>query len=330
MPPAEAGSQEEFVSYPRLRRLATVVSTALLGAMLLGTGTAVANPPGWQFLDPTLLPDTVTPGADAGYSFTIHNGGKSNISQVYLLNDSTDTIDWLQTDRSTAVCTTTPSLNCSFGAMPAGGADIHVLVVYKTPAVAGSYSTTFYLNGTGFSIKDGGTSHGDSLPLTFHTTLSSNANFGGGYQVHGGSFGSNQSVGRSNIQGSTVQSNLNLVPVTIQDGFTSFPGSGADPCGSLNCVGDWTVVRVGSGSEGPIKVSLLIYGKSIKGNFSLSNFALWHDGSTPNPITLSCTDASAIPNGGTAECVTATMQGTNVLLTAWLKHNGTGRGVLLG
>jgi len=229
-PALEAGPQEEFVS-SRLRRLATVVSTALLGAMLLGTGTAVASTPGWAFINIVRLSPVVSPGADAGYSFTITNQGKSNIAQTFLLNDSTQPIDYFSSSR--AGCVTTPTLKCTYGALNPGQT-IDVTISYKTPSTSGNYTTTFYLNGTGNTASDGGTSHGDSLLNPMTVNLNANANFGGAFNVGGGTVKNDQNVGRGNIQGSSVSETQTLTPETIQDGITTFPGTGTDPCATYS------------------------------------------------------------------------------------------------
>ena len=72
------------MSSQRFRRLTAIISGALLGLALIGPAPTVAAQAGWEFINKELLPSMVTPGAAAGYRFTIHNGGSSNISQLYL------------------------------------------------------------------------------------------------------------------------------------------------------------------------------------------------------------------------------------------------------
>jgi hypothetical protein len=309
------------------RRLATVATTALLGTMLLGAGTATAAQAGWEFINNATLPSAVTPGADAGYSFTIHNNGKSNISQLYLTTSVDAAPSYLATSRGTAVCQTSPTLFCSFGALNSGGA-IDVTVAYTTPTTGNSYSATFQINSTGVSFQDAHHSHGDTLTDPFSTTLSSDADFAGGFQIADGTtYTDNTALGKKNIQSSAATSKTLAVPVTIQDNLPGFPGTGTDPCTTLHCIGDWTSVRVGNGSQGPVKVTLVLYGKSVPNQATVNNIGLWHEGSTPNPITLRCSDASSIPNGGANECVTVTLVGGNYQIVAWLLHNGGGRGI---
>jgi hypothetical protein len=305
-----------------MRRLATIASAALLATLLLGTGAVTAATPGWDFQNETALPSKVTPGADAGYSFSIVNTGKSNISQLFLTTSVNAVPTYFHNSRNT-VCQLSPTLFCDFGALTAG-AQIDVVVAYATPATgAATYAPTFQVNGTGVSFTDQNHSHGDTLSTTITTTLNANGNFAGGFQIADGTtYTNNNSLSKKNDQGSSATSSQLLVPVTIEDGLTTFPGTGTDPCGTLRCIGDWTDLHVGNGSVGPVKVTLVLYGPSVPGQATVDNIGLWHDGSTPNPITLRCSDVSSIPNGGTAECVTVTKVGNNFQVVAWLLHNG--------
>jgi hypothetical protein len=305
----------------RMRRLATVATTALLGTMLLGVGTATASTPGWQFQLQTALPTAVTPGADAGYSFRIANIGKSNISQLYLTDSVNAAPSYLSTSRGTAVCQQSPTLFCAFGALNAGDF-IDVTIAYTTSTSGPSFAPTFQVNGTGVSFHDAQHSHGDTLSTTISTTLSSNPDFAGGFQIaNGTTYTTNPVLSRKNIQSSAATSSTLLVPVTIQDGLTAPPDGATDPCGTLNCIGDWTSLHVGSGTEGPIKVTLVLYGKRVPPGATVDNIGLWHEGSTSNPITLRCS-SSTLPTAGGAECVTVTLVGGNFQIVAWLLHNG--------
>jgi len=316
------------VSLSRYRRLASVTSAALLAMMLLGTGVTSAATPGWKFLAAASIPGTVAPGADAGFRFDIKNTGKSNIAQVYLLNDSTDTIDYLSTSRGTNVCVTSPSLKCSFGALNVGQT-IHVLIAYTTPSTAGTYNTHFYLNGTGNTGSDGGTSHGDSLPLDLSTIVSGNPNFAGGFQVNGVAVQTDPTLTTSNKQSTklTPPSTQLLGPVTVEDGIADFPGGFTNPCLTHACFGDWASLTARDSLDqlaGPIRVELNI--KGIASNTDPLSIGLWHDGT----IIMTRCSTSTLPTG-TGECVTVTKigNGANAIfqIVGWLNHNGTIRGL---
>ena len=68
----------------RATRLAAVASAAVVATMMFA-GVASAAPPNWT-MTVTKLPDTVSPGAPAGYQVVITNNGPSNISQLYLVS----------------------------------------------------------------------------------------------------------------------------------------------------------------------------------------------------------------------------------------------------
>src|SRR5712691_8306914 len=83
----------------RTRRLAAVVSAALLGLVLIGTsGVTAATPAGWSIVA-TPLPIKVAPGKLAGYQVDIGNTGPSNISQLFLVDDQTATPSYVQTNQ---------------------------------------------------------------------------------------------------------------------------------------------------------------------------------------------------------------------------------------
>jgi len=289
--------------------------------MLVGVGTATAATPLWAFQNQAALPAAVSPGADAGYSFRISNLGKSNISQLYLTTSVNASPSYFTNSRGT-VCQLTPTLVCAFGALNSG-AFIDVTVAYTTPTSGSSYAPTFQVNGTGVTFQDAHHSHGDTLSYTFNTTLSSNSNFAGGFQIADGTTYTNSTtLSKQNNQSSAATSKTLLVPVTIEDGLATFPGAGTDPCTTLRCLGSWTSLHVGNGSVGPVKVTLILYGKSVPNGATVTNIGLWHEGSPTNPITLRCSVATSIPNGGTSECVTVTQVGGNYHVVAWLLHNG--------
>jgi len=306
-------------------RLASIATAASLALMLLGTGTASASVAPFEFTNFASLPDTVTPGADAGYQFTIHNKATSNISQLFLTAPSNGTPTFFWNSRGT-ICQQSPSLSCSFGALNAGDT-INVVVAYSTAGASSPFSATFKLDSTGGAGTDPHKSHGDSVSQTLTTVLSADKNFVGAFELDPTTLTTNTDLGKKNSQASSVTPPSvgfgDYQPVTIQENVTP-PAD--DPCATANCLGDWSFVRVGSGTLGPVHLTILLYGPSVSGQATLDNIVLYHTGSVPNPISLRCSDPTSIPNGGAAECITVTMQGHNFLIDAWLTHNGGYRG----
>src|SRR5213082_338023 len=109
--------EELLVIGTRLGRAATVATAATFALMLLGVGTTLASPPGWAFITPQNLSVEVGPGRQAGWSFTITNGGSSNISKLYLTDSLSQAAVFVQDSRG--ACVAAPTLFCSFGALNA-------------------------------------------------------------------------------------------------------------------------------------------------------------------------------------------------------------------
>jgi hypothetical protein len=316
------------VSSIHLRRAVAVVTGAMLAAMLIGPATVSAAQAGWEFTNVALLPSAVSPGSSAGYSFTIHNGGSSNISHLYLTDSVNAAPTYFVNSRNT-VCQQSPTLFCSFGALNAGDS-IDVTVAYATPTSGSAFDVTFQLNSNGATFSDrGGNSHGDSLNSPKLTTaLSTDKDFAGQFSLDGTDVANDQALSKKNQQATTVTPPFSKIPVTVQDGLVTFPGTGADPCGTTSlphCIGDWARVNVGDGAVGPVKVTLMLYGPNVPNGATTETIKLWHEGSNPNPITTRC-DATTLPTAGGAECITVTKVGNNFKIIGWLNHNLTIRG----
>jgi hypothetical protein len=317
------------VSSIHLRRAVAVVTGAMLAAMLIGPATVTAAQPGWEFLNPKLLPDTVSPGASAGYSIRIHNGGTSNISQLYLTDSVNATPTYFFNSRGT-VCQLSPRLLCSFGALNAG-AFIDVTVAYATPTTGSSFDVTFQLNSNGATFSDrGNNSHGDTLNSGKLTTaLSGDKNFAGAFSLDLTDVSTNADLSKKNPQASTVTPPVSKIPVTVQDGLVTYGGTGVDPCGSsgvLQCIGDWARLTVSDGTIGPVKVTIMLYGPSVTNDANTGNIKLFHEGSDPNPIQTACGPLTLPATLTGPECITVTKVGNNFKIVGWLNHNGYVRG----
>lgn len=315
----------------RIRRLVSVASAAVLALMLLGPGTVSATVAPFEFTNFASLPSTVSPGADAGYQFTIHNKSTStNISQLFLNAKDSGVPTFVWNDRG-ITCQTSPYLSCAFGALNAG-AEIKVVVAYDTTGFSSPFSVTFNLDSVGGATKDPHQSHGDSVSKTLTTAINNGINFKGAFETTPEELSTvgidGVGLSKRNAQASSIlppsgSAFGNYQPVTVEENVAA-PTD--DPCATLNCIGDWSFVRVGDGTVGPVKVSILLYGPSVPGQATVDTIGLWHEGSSPNPIMLRCSDPSSIPSGGSNECVTVTKQGNNILIVAWLLHNGGYRG----
>jgi hypothetical protein len=296
--------------------------------MLIGPATVSAAQPGWEFQNVALLPDSVSPGSSAGYTFRIHNGGSSNISHLYLTDSVNAAPTYFVNSRNT-VCQQSPTLFCSFGALNSGDS-IDVTVAYATPGSGSTFAVTFQLNSNGSTFSDkGGNSHGDTLSSNqLSTALNAGKNFAGKFSLDTTDVATDPSLSRKNPQSSAVTPPFSKIPVTVEDGLVTYGGNGTDPCGTAglpHCIGDWARVRVADGTAGPIKVTLMLYGPSVPSGATTGNIKLFHDGSDPNPITTPCS-ASTLPTTGGAECITVTKVGGNFKIVGWLNHNNYIRG----
>ena len=312
------------MSSHRLRRLAAIISTALLGVALIVPSSVAAAQPGWT-MDVVTLPSAVSPGADAGYRLTIRNLGPSNISQLYLTDSVTSAPTYLAGDR-TALCNPTGVLYCAFGALNAG--DVIVLTVaYTTPATGSSFSPTFMLNTTGATFSDKGkNSHGDTLLVKVTTSLSGDQNFAGGFVLSSNVEIKNGGVTRTNLQSTSAAASGTNIPVTVQDGS----GVPASTCAAVaNSFGECSKVEVAEGGSlaGGIKIIITVYWKSVPKNLDPSLVVVTHtlaDGSTQEIRTSCGTDPENHLDPGCRDAVYDADK--NLVITIWTRSNGGFKG----
>ena len=316
----------------RLGRVATVVTSASLAVMLIGVGTTLASPPGWEFVNAENPSVQVRTGRLAGWSFTIHNGGSSNIAKLYLTDSLLTNAAFVQDERG--ACVASPVLYCDFGALTAGDS-IDVLVVHTAPTTAGNFPIKFQLNTSGATFSDSkGRSHGDTLNLEFDgktgnppvTVVRSGTEFDGGYVLAAGTeYSTGTTVTKQNPQSSSVLAPINLAAVTIED-TSSYPGTG-DPCATsgITCIGQWTKLSAPTTIGAPIRVGLLVQAKGIPGSVGPDDIVVWHeggDGIIGNEEGERCSSAS---DSASAPCVYVTKDG-NFHVVVWLLSNGGLRG----
>lgn len=305
----------------RLGRFAIVVTSASLMLTVAGLGTASAATPGWKNSNALPILESVGPGKDAAYTVTLLNEGPGNIATLYLKADKE--ASFVSDDR----CTMAPTLYCSFGAQNVG-ATIVLTVAFEVPNSAGTFTVNFSQSANGFSESDkGNKSRGDVNKFSASTAITTDGgDFDAGFNVGNDTFSTNQSVGRNNVQATKLQSGPSLVPITIEDGIASAPcDSDVVDCSKL--IGEWSKVTVGNGTDGPLMVTILIFGNAVTGNPDPSTMFLVHtqDDGTTNVISEACDyEAGVVTN---ADClVSATKVGRNYQIVAWLAHNGNLRG----
>lgn len=307
----------------RLGRFAAVLTSAFLMLAVVGLGTASAATPGWKNSNAVSILESVGPGKDAAYKVTLLNEGPGNIATLYLRADKEASFV------SDSRCTKAPTLYCSFGAQNVGQT-IVLTVAFAVPNSAGTFTVNFAQSANGFTESDrGNKSRGDINKFAGTTPITTGGgNFDAGYNVDNDTFATNQSVGRNNIQATKLESGPDLKAITIQDGIASATCTGSTACSRL--IGEWSKITVGDGTDGPFKVTLLIYGNAITGNPDPSALFLVHTDEAGNAtvITDQCTFDGSGNLTSTTDCLAGTpiKVGRNYQIAAWLMHNGSMRG----
>jgi hypothetical protein len=322
----------------RLGRIATLLSTAMVATMLVGVGSASAANPTWAVAFDR-LPNMVAPGSDAGWFVTVTNNGPSNINDLNISVTSEETgglpsyfVGMDLSSGGTESCSTaTGALVCNVGTLVDDGT-VTFVVAFPVPA---SDIGTFDLNiglraGTGDTETDGpGKSRGDKKTFTNSTPISSSPNFDGGFSVDDTTYQTNQSIGRRNVQASTVENVAGNVGVTIEDGITN--GVDCATAASRTCFAEWTALNVDDGAAfgSPFKVTLLISGSAVPGGTSADDIVVVHElengsveilGDEEGELCASDNDSAS------AECIFVTKVGNNLKIVAWLFGNGNLRG----
>jgi hypothetical protein len=315
------------VSSFRFRRVASIVSAAALASMLLGVGTAVANPPHWV-MDVQKLPPTVGANTNAGFFVTITNNGPSNIATLFLTSDATANPSYVGTP-SQGTCNAAASglLRCAFGTLTAHHSAT-VTVAYGVGSSA--FNITFAGSTTGNTPTDGGSSHGDFLYATPKITtvgVSNSQNFGGGFSLTTGLV-ANGALGGGNTQQTSVKPPKSAIIATVEDGLvdTTFSCTGQTECG--NRFGQWSRVNVDNGhnysTETPraFSVTLKLSGSIVPSGATTSTIDVIHVPDTGSPYTISTRCDSTTPIPGNVECITVTKSGNVFTIVVWLFSNG--------
>jgi len=314
--------------------LATVVTTAMLAVMLLSVGSAVAKTPaGWGLTAPGIV-DQISPGATQGYTVTVTNTGPSSISKLYLT-----TLDTSGGGAGTAIspvysslvgCDTGVDQGCSLGAFPVGQT-VTLTLAYTAAAGDAPFDVKFSINTTGYVLGTN-SSHGDSKSVTTSTTVNSSNDFAGGWTLGTDDITTTGTLGRGNVQNTTVSPPDVHIPVTVDDsGTATFDCSASPNC--ANKFGVWTKLNVNNAapySGNAFEVTLLLYGKSIPNGVQLSDIKVIHvldNGGGTETLTQTANACPSDPSTTTADCIASvTKVGQNVQVVLWLIQNGGLRG----
>lgn len=244
------------------RRVAgTAAAFVLLSTAILASAAGVqASPPKWV-MNVVALPGSVAPGATAGYSVTITNNGPSNISSLYLVTKTTDSTVYVDDSAGRDACSIAGQpLKCSFGALNPLE-HVTVIVAYITSGPS-PYDPGFEGNTTGQAFTDPKRSHGDVLTdeLFAGTSLNTDKNFGGAFDVSfGGVVSNNASLTGQNKQSTKVANLPAANGATVLDGPNASGTCTDNSTLGIDCskaFGEWSVVNVGT--VGPFSPAITI------------------------------------------------------------------------
>ncbi|HEV2006967.1 MAG TPA: hypothetical protein VGQ85_10165 [Candidatus Limnocylindrales bacterium] len=318
------------------RRLATVATTALLGTMLLGVGTANAAVP---TLTPTfdVLSPVVTNGDIAGFRATITNNDTSTVSQLFLVDKGSDgTLFSVTTTQGRCNAPTAGPLYCAFGQLKPGKtlAVVFTLTTLAAPASADLAKVAF--NTTGLGSGGGDNSHGDSWPSTFSSvTLTNSDDFGGRYVAN-----NNLKL----IQNLQALSNANphstktIVPssdiyATVED-IDCTTSTDSICLGLTTGFGQVSKVNVNNGNDvsGTAGTTLLhftiqTYAGEVPSGKNANNIFVLHTYAgvgSPETISQACTfSPKNNPVPANAPCITVLkLGGGSFQVDVWTFHNG--------
>jgi hypothetical protein len=316
--------------FSKLTRLVGAFALAGSVTYVAAGSPASASTPAWS-ADVQLLPALVHNGADAGYQITITNGGTSNISQLSLTGADSPT--YVGGPNGGSCSQPGVPLTCTFGSLAglnqAPANKVTIIVAYKTPTSGTSFNEAWLASSTGVTGSDGGTSHGDTLSMSGTTSLTGDANYGGGFDKDGSTVGNDTSLGTNNTQSTQVTPPIVGVIATVQDG-TSVTFDCKSSC-TKTPFGEWSKVTVGSGgvfydkNGNPIlfPVTLMVYGKSLPTGVNANSIQLVHvlDSGAVDVLSTKC---GATP---TLNCLTVTKVGQNFKITGWVAQNGGFKGM---
>lgn len=313
-----------MIGHSRIRRRLGLVAAVTVALAGLGGGTVSAATPAWNLVAIS-TPAKVTAGQDAYFNVTIHNTGKSNISQVFLTDATqTDTVPPVLADPQEILPTTfvSPSqgtcdpigvdLHCALGAIRAGKSAT-VTVAYSTAGLA-QITRVFEGNTTGVAGDNQSASHGDVVQGVATTRTGSGPDFAGRYIADSELTVADDAIGAGNNQSTKVTAPNGGIGVSVEDG----PGVPTFAC--AGCWSEASEIHVNGGasySKG-FKVEISVYkdlAQTVRGVNHQTD-----DGALDPVITTKCsksTPPAVIP------CYSVkNLAGGSILVTVWLTQNG--------
>jgi hypothetical protein len=325
----------------RVRRAASVLTSALLALMLLGPSAALAATPD---LSPTfsVIPTTVKNGDYVAFRASIRNDDTSTVSQLFLVELLRDPSLTLLTPITTSqgTCDTTgATFMCTLGQLKPHRTAT-VTAVFQTPLTGTSATESLEFNTTGLGSGGGDNSHGDSWPSGPMTVaLSTSDDFGGRYVLNSNLtiVENSQALSNANPHSTRAYAPTTGIGVTVEDIDCT---TSTDPIcdGFTTGFGQVSKVNVNEGldvSGDPGTTLLHFYlqldSSEIPQGSNANNVSVIHTyidettgELTTETIDTSCTFARRSTTPNNAECITVkNLPGGDLGVDVWTYHNGT-------
>ena len=308
-----------MIRRPTLRGISLVATSSLLALMLIGpASTLAATPILTQTSSPA--PTTIVDGGRGAVIFSIHNGDKSTVSQLFLVDIVVTGGTFVTAVPSQGTCTDT----CALGQLKPKK-DAAVVVVFDATAGVSAVNVTATFNTTGLGSSTGGdSSHGDQWKVAQAVAISTDGqDFDGRFidDALNVVVQNNQSVGTGNKQATKIIAPKTLIGVSAQDG----PLTPAVTCpATITCFGETSVIEVAGGATFPggFQVVITMDGSELASGVNAKSVKIYHvwDGGSET-INTRCTFTNGLPKS--MPCLNAVKVGSNVLqVTIWTTHNG--------
>lgn len=336
------------MSFVRHRRVASVITSALLALMLIGPGTVQAAVP---VLTPswTVIPTTVHNGDYVAFRASIKNDDTSTVSQLYLVElvARDPNLTLFSISPSQGSCDTSgATFMCSLGQLKPNRTAT-VTAVFSTAATGTSATERWEFNTTGLGSGGGDNSHGDSWSSFFtddsetvvdllKVALSSSDDFGGRYVLNNNLkiVENSQALSSANPHSTRAYAPVTGIGVTVED-IDCLTTTDADAlllCAQFTTgFGQVSLVNVNDDVDdsGITATTLLHFYLQLDSSEipqgtnanAVSVFHVYPGGS--ETIETSCTFAKKGTTPNNAPCITVkNLPGGDMGVDVWTFHNG--------
>lgn len=272
--------------------LATAMTLGLMSTM----SVALAATPTWTLGTPVLIPQAISPGASAGFAFTLHNDGPSNISQLYVEATSSQSgsagyasvfvkgAGASDTYQPVGSCSLGTRVECSVGALRADQT-AKLIVAFpntdvSTPPVAHVVWETTGLGSSVCEPDPGDQSHGDCKPQDWAASFNTSGDYSGGFSTSAvADYLTNDPAGPNDWFAARLTGNdprLAFVPITVEDD-TAYSG-----CPVATCFGsaddNAVALNVGDGISftNPFTLTVNIYKDAVPNGVNAKKLVVVH------------------------------------------------------